>query len=124
MAGQPNVKTDWKALRATFSADWKAAEEAVTAARLARKGDLYFIRAGDAVKIGYTVDITKRLRKMRVDNPCEVDCLLLLRGCGHLEREWHNRFRHCHIRGEWFKFEPELERALIDARREQSKRVI
>ena len=109
MTVPPEVKTDWSACRSSFSADWRAAGEALAAERLARKGDLYFIRAGHAVKIGHTTNIAKRLLKMQVDNHEPVDCLVLLRGCGHEERRWHEMFAADRIRGEWFKWTPALQ---------------
>lgn len=99
-----------------FPTLWKQCEEAVAAERRAAKGDLYFIRAGDAVKIGRTIDIVNRLGKMQADNHEKLDCLLLLRGQGHVEAEWHKRFERQRIRGEWFRWTSELHAAIIDAR--------
>lgn len=119
--GSPERAAYFAELSKTFCEDWKAAEEAAEAERIAKKGDLYFIRAGcRAVKIGRTVNIVNRLGKMQADNHEELDCLLVLRGQGHLEADWHRRFKGFHIRGEWFRWTPELHAAIVDARNEQS----
>jgi hypothetical protein len=71
--------------------------------------DLYFVRAGDALKIGRTTNIAARLAKMQVDNHEELNCLLLARGQGLAERAWHRHLRAHRIRGEWFRWTPEIE---------------
>lgn len=101
-----------------FPEQWKLCKEEVARDRLARLGDLYFIRAANAVKIGHTVNIVNRLGKMQADNHEELDCILLLRGRGHEEPQWHERFTHCHIRGEWFRWTADLEAAVRAARDE------
>jgi hypothetical protein len=111
-----DFRVSFESRRKPFEVLWKEAAEAVERERLARKGDLYFIRAGSAVKIGHTINIVNRLGKMQADNHEELDCILLLRGRGHEEPQWHKQFRHCHIRGEWFRWTDDLERAVLDAR--------
>lgn len=105
--GSPERAAFFGLARKTFAKDWRAAEALVRADR-ANKGDLYFIRCGDAVKIGHTRNIVHRLANMQVSSPHEIDCLLLLRGRGHEESEWHERFREDRIHGEWFRWTPEL----------------
>jgi hypothetical protein len=75
-----------------FREQWKLCKEEVARERLARKGDLYFIRAGNAVKIGHTINIVNRLGKMQADNHEELDCVLVLRGRGCDEAQWHEAF--------------------------------
>jgi hypothetical protein len=109
--GSPEREELFAQFRETFVEDWKAAEVAVARDRLIRKGDLYFIRCGDAVKIGRTTNIVQRLANMQVNNPHEIDCLLLLKGQGKEEGRWHKRFKHHRVRGEWFRWAPDLEAA-------------
>jgi hypothetical protein len=78
--------------------------------------DLYFIRAGDAVKIGRAVDVWTRMANMQVNNHLELDCICRLRGRGHEERAWHSFFRTHHIRGEWFQWTPAMAEAVRLAR--------
>jgi hypothetical protein len=113
--GSPEREALFARLRKTFCEDWKEAEESLKRER-ARKGDLYFIRAGSAVKIGRTINVVNRLAKMQADNHEELDCVLVLRGRGHEEPEWHKRFRSAHIRGEWFRWTEPLEGAVMVAR--------
>ena len=109
--GSPERTALFKDLRRTFREDWREAEEAVAA-----KGDLYFIRCGEAVKIGRTSNISQRLANMQVNSPEEMDCLLLLRGRGAEESAWQGQFKADRIRGEWFKLSPALEQAIKDER--------
>jgi hypothetical protein len=80
--------------------------------------DLYFIRAADAVKIGRTVDVWNRLKKMQADNPVGLECVCRLPNKGREERDWHGRFAHLRIRGEWFQWVPEIAEAIAKARSE------
>jgi hypothetical protein len=77
--GSPERSAFFREVRRTFAEDWKAAEEAERQERITKAGDLYFIRAGDAVKIGRTTNIVKRLHNMQTNNHEEIDCLLLLK---------------------------------------------
>jgi len=113
--GSPERAAFFRESRRTFSEDWEAAERAVVREAMIAKGDLYFVRAGDAVKIGHTANIVNRLGKMQADNHEKLDCLVLLRGRGHEEKRWHKDFAATHIRGEWFLWSPELERAMKTA---------
>lgn len=92
-----------------FCENWKAAEASAALERNNSLGDLYFIRAGDAVKIGRSVNLTTRMKKMQVDNPEKLDCVLVLKGCGPEEGKWHKTFAADHIRGEWFRFSPSIQ---------------
>lgn len=74
--------------------------------------DLYFIRAGDAVKIGRAVDVWRRMGNMQSNNHEELDCICRLPGRGHEERQWQAHFRDHWIRGEWFEWTEELAEAI------------
>lgn len=102
----------WAARRATFCEDWAEAERAVAAL-----DDLYFIRAGNAVKIGRTRKIWPRLASMQVGNHEQLNCLLVLRGRGQEEKEWHSRFHRHHIRGEWYRWNPKLAKEIAALQR-------
>ncbi len=99
-----------------FPTLWKEAKIAWEREKMLAKGDLYFIRAGDAVKIGRTRDVAARVRNIQANNHEEVDCLVVLKGRGHEEKVWHQQFRDGHIRGEWFRWSPEIELAVNEAR--------
>lgn len=114
--GSPEREAFFKETRRTFAEDWKVAELAVAREREIAKGDLYFIQCGDAVKIGRTTNIVNRLGNMQVNSPHEINCLLLLKGRGREERDWHQRFAGERIRGEWFRLSPDLERTIAEER--------
>lgn len=78
--------------------------------------DLYFIQCGDAVKIGRAKDVWVRLANMQANNPVELNCLCRLPNRGWEERQWHERFAHLLIRGEWYRWVPEIAKAIAKAR--------
>lgn len=97
----------WRERRRTFVEDWKAAEEAVKAL-----DHLYFIQAGNAVKIGRTRNLVPRLSTIQVGNHEYLNCLLVLRSRGYEEKEWHRRYSRQHIRGEWYRLSPTLKKEI------------
>lgn len=77
---------------------------------------VYFVEDGDCIKIGTTVGKVKiRLSSLQVGNPRQLTLLGTFQESGNVEYDLHNRFHAYHIRGEWFRDNPEL-RALISAR--------
>ncbi|MFE1111177.1 GIY-YIG nuclease family protein [Streptomyces rochei] len=66
---------------------------------------VYFIRAGDLVKIGTTVDLVARLKTFNVPN---LVVLATEPGYYKRERELHQQFRELHHQGEWFRLEGSL----------------
>jgi hypothetical protein len=108
-AGSPERAALFDELRETFAEDWAAAERAVERERREKLGDLYFVTAGDAVKIGRTTNFGTRLRHIQAHNHEHVECVVLLKGEGWRERGYHRRFRGHHLRGEWFERCPEIE---------------
>jgi hypothetical protein len=81
--------------------------------------DLYFIRAGNAVKIGRAANVFERMVNMQANNHLELDCICRLPRRGFEERHWQSFFRDSWIRGEWFEWTPELADAIGLARRGQ-----
>ena len=73
---------------------------------------VYFIlhRKYNAVKIGYTSDIDKRISDFRASCPVHSDIKLLFWFDGNQkeEAEFHRRFRIYRLDGEWFALEDEL----------------
>jgi hypothetical protein len=69
---------------------------------------IYFVQAGDAIKVGHASDVEARLRLLRVDNPVAVRLLAKIRGTVAGEKAIHEKFAHVRIRGEWFRAVPEL----------------
>lgn len=76
---------------------------------------VYFLRAGDFVKIGYTTDLASRLKRLQTGSPHELRLLVLLPGTKYDEATFHRRFGSLRAHGEWFK----LDGALLDFLSEQ-----
>jgi hypothetical protein len=74
---------------------------------------VYVIQSGAFVKIGYCErDPIRRLEKLQVGNPITLILLALLEGGREVENSWHLRFDKMRVRGEWFRLEPKLLKAL------------
>lgn len=69
---------------------------------------VYFIRADDAVKIGFSEIVGKRFSTIQSAHAVDLELLGTVPASGGTERSYHDRFAHLHIRGEWFRAEPEL----------------
>ena len=65
---------------------------------------VYFI--GDMnhgpIKIGKSKDVYKRLKVLQTGNPSFLEILGTKSGYPGLESKIHDKFKHLHIRGEWF----------------------
>lgn len=74
---------------------------------------IYFIRAGRLyVKIGYCLAFPHgRMAQLQTGNPLELELIGLVEGSRKDEAEWHRRFRHLRVRGEWFRWTGELRKA-------------
>jgi hypothetical protein len=72
------------------------------------RGRVYFVRAGNAVKIGFSRNVERRLVDLQISFPSRIELLLALRGSVVTERQLHHKFRSLRLNGEWFKFEGAL----------------
>lgn len=73
---------------------------------------VYFIRCGEFVKIGFSICPELRLATIQAVLPHEAVLMGSIPGARKREREIHTRFAHLHHRGEWYRLEPELRRAI------------
>lgn len=64
---------------------------------------IYFIRSGDAVKIGFATNVDARFSSIQTSNPNKIELLAKFPGSTEDEYKTHMMFRHLHIRGEWFR---------------------
>lgn len=69
---------------------------------------IYFLRAGEFVKIGQSTRWKNRLATMQTGSPYTIIPLLVLIDDPGLERKLHNRFRADNFRGEWFHMGPAI----------------
>lgn len=64
---------------------------------------IYFMRAGEFIKIGHSRNWRSRMADMQTGSPYTIVPLLVLIGAVKDEKKLHNRFRASHFRGEWFR---------------------
>jgi T5orf172 domain len=76
--------------------------------RSVRPTVVYFIKSADLIKIGYTGDLTERVRTLQVNNPTIVEVLKTIPGGYQEERQLHKQFAHLNKTGEWFYAAQEL----------------
>src|SRR4051812_35404259 len=87
------------------------------APRRATAGEVvYFVRAGNAVKIGRTTNLPGRLKALATASAVPLELLAAVPGGRPEEARLHRRWRHLHIRGEWFR----ADEALVRSAREQA----
>lgn len=77
-------------------------------------GFVYFIRAveADRVKIGWTVDVAKRLRGLQTSSPFALTLVGALAGETGFEGRLHRRFAADRVSGEWFRLSAEIRKYL------------
>jgi len=64
---------------------------------------VYFLRCGDAVKIGYTTNPSGRLESLKTGLPTPIDAFVLVAGTEADERALHREFHQLRVHGEWFR---------------------
>lgn len=72
------------------------------AKRKSDAGWVYFIKAGNSVKIGRSMDVRNRLKSIQTGCPYEARLVKVLRGGRKVERDFHKRFAEYRMTGEWF----------------------
>lgn len=71
-------------------------------------GYVYFIRNGEAIKIGFTDNIKRRLAGLQTSSHTTLELIGSVSAGALDELSIHARFAHLRIRGEWFRAEPDL----------------
>ena len=74
---------------------------------------VYFIGAGDRIKIGFSQRPTERLKDLQTSHHMTLELLAVMPGSYQTEARLHKQFAHLKQKGEWFVAQPEL-MALID----------
>src|SRR5271166_1885722 len=69
---------------------------------------VYFVQAGEHVKIGTSTRTEARLSNGQTMNALPLKLIGTVRGDRRLETALHKRFNHLRVRGEWFWATPEL----------------
>ncbi len=86
-----------------------------------RQSVVYFIRAGDRVKIGMTASLPGRVDQLQVSTQEKLEILLVVPGGRAEEKQVHALFAADRVRGEWFTLSPALD-AFITERSDQDIR--
>ncbi|GCA49265.1 T5orf172 domain protein [Sinorhizobium sp. KGO-5] len=81
---------------------------------LHKAGYIYFLWAGDAVKIGFSVNPLRRLTGLETGVSAPIARIAIVPGTLAAERRLHNRFHKQRSHGEWFRATKELNRILMD----------
>lgn len=83
---------------------------------------LYFIQMGHFIKIGRSKDPVKRLGELSTGAP---EAMYLIHQCpnkGHLEKKFHAIFKSFKNKGEWFKYDKQVEKFLKALVAEEKRR--
>jgi hypothetical protein len=77
-------------------------------------GYVYLIKFGDFFKIGRSNDFDRRLREIKTKLPEEGELIHVIETDDPegIEAYWHNRFKNCRAKGEWFKLSNDDVKAL------------
>lgn len=73
-----------------------------------KQSRVYFMQAGELVKIGTTTDLPKRISALRLASPVELKVIATIPGNAKKEAELHKRFAAYRKHGEWFVFSDEI----------------
>lgn len=71
-------------------------------------GVVYFVRDGDFVKIGYSVDVLARIKTLQTSTTRELRLIHYVPGRQSDEAAFHRRFKEYRRQGEWFVLAGEL----------------
>ncbi len=74
------------------------------------KGYVYFLRSENEgeIKIGYAVDVEKRVKQLQTGHPQKLKVMATLKGDMELEKDIHDKFYKHRLNGEWFEPHPDL----------------
>lgn len=75
-------------------------------------GKVYFIRCGDAIKIGFSSNPWARINALKTSMPEDPELLGYFHGRLEDEAAFQRRFKHLHKNREWFRADPELLEAI------------
>lgn len=72
------------------------------------EGWIYFFRAAGMIKIGWSLNIHKRLYDMQRNSPLPIEFVGALPGTMRMEKVVHRQFCAHRAHGEWFREHPEI----------------
>jgi hypothetical protein len=75
---------------------------------IGKPGYVYFLRMGDALKIGFSRNVGTRLRSIQTACPEPAEIVKIIPGTDQTERYFHAHFAAHRLSGEWFRLDGEL----------------
>lgn len=81
---------------------------------------VYFIRSGDYIKIGSSVNIRKRMKSLQIGNPIKLKLIYYNNKLS--EYLMHNQFSSDYIHGEWFHYSEDIKNFIIKNKLKYEKR--
>jgi DNA-binding transcriptional regulator YdaS (Cro superfamily) len=69
---------------------------------------VYFVRSGAAVKIGWAVDVARRVSTLQCGAPTQYELVRVVDGDRALEGAFHRHFGDRRLRGEWFRWSDDM----------------
>lgn len=73
-----------------------------------KRGVVYFVGAGDLVKIGFSTNFPERLTALQIGSPVQLEVIATVAGTYSAEKSLHRQFAHLRAHGEWFRNEGKL----------------
>lgn len=65
---------------------------------------VYFMKAGNTVKIGHSKNPRERAKSLQTSRHEQIEILYTVSGGRITERYFHNKFAKCRLHGEWFQY--------------------
>ena len=90
----------------------KKERQLVARRKIAERGHVYFLRASNTVKIGFSTNLRSRLKSIRTGCPDEAKIVKIVRGGMKVEKSFHDRFAEYRTKGEWFELRGRLAKYL------------
>ena len=78
--------------------------------KLNPESQVYFIRCGEAVKIGISIKPYERIATLAAANHQKLELLATTDGGRKDEKALHRKFSAYHIKGEWFRYSAEIDK--------------
>lgn len=70
-------------------------------------GNVYFVAADGAIKIGYSANVSKRMAQLQTGAACKLQLLAVHAGADRgVEKRLHEIFKDYRLEGEWFRDVP------------------
>lgn len=92
------IKAEQEARRAAYTPP----PQPKPAPKIVGHGHVYFLRAGNVVKIGHSTNLRSRFKSLKTGIAEDARVVKIMPGGRNREREFHKRFAEYRLRGEWF----------------------